>query len=46
LSLGTDYPYRTSEQRGRGLVGALGPEGLAKIERENALRLSPQWPAT
>jgi predicted TIM-barrel fold metal-dependent hydrolase len=46
ILFGTDYPYRTSEEHVRGLAGVFGPEDLAKIERENALRLLPQWRAT
>jgi hypothetical protein len=46
LSFGTAIPTRTSEERGRDLARVFGPEDLAKIERENALRLLPQWQAT
>jgi predicted TIM-barrel fold metal-dependent hydrolase len=45
ILFGTDYPYRTSEEHVRGLAGLFGPEDLAKIERENAQRLLPQWRA-
>jgi predicted TIM-barrel fold metal-dependent hydrolase len=40
---GTDYPYRTGEEHTKALAGIFGPEDLAKIERENALRLLPNW---
>jgi 6-methylsalicylate decarboxylase len=46
ILFGTDYPYRTSDEHVRGLASVFGPEDLAKIERENALRLLPQWRAT
>jgi predicted TIM-barrel fold metal-dependent hydrolase len=40
---GTDYPYRTGDEHTKALAGIFGPEDLAKIERENALRLLPNW---
>ena len=46
ILFGTDYPYRTSQEHVRGLAGIFGPDDLAKIERENAMRLLPQWRAT
>jgi predicted TIM-barrel fold metal-dependent hydrolase len=42
---GTDYPYRTAAEHVKGLAGVFGPEDLAKIDRENALRLLPRWRA-
>jgi predicted TIM-barrel fold metal-dependent hydrolase len=42
---GTDYPYRTAEEHVKALSGIFGPEDLAKIDRENALRLLPHWRA-
>ena len=40
---GTDYPYRTGAEHVKGLGAIFGPEDLAKIDRENALRLLPHW---
>jgi predicted TIM-barrel fold metal-dependent hydrolase len=40
---GTDYPYRNAEEHVKALSGIFGPEDLAKIDRENALRLLPHW---
>ena len=45
ILFGTDYPYRTGADYVKGLAGIFGPEDLAKIERENALRLLPHWRA-
>jgi predicted TIM-barrel fold metal-dependent hydrolase len=40
---GTDYPYRTGEEHVKALAGIFGPDDLAKIDRDNALRLLPHW---
>jgi predicted TIM-barrel fold metal-dependent hydrolase len=45
ILFGSDYPYRTSEEHVRGLAGIFGPDDLRKIERENAMRLLPNWRA-
>jgi predicted TIM-barrel fold metal-dependent hydrolase len=45
IVFGTDYPYRTAADQVKGLAGVFGPEDLAKIDRENALRLLPHWRA-
>ena len=42
---GTDYPYRTADEHVKALSGIFGPDDLAKIDRENALRLLPHWRA-
>ena len=42
---GTDYPYRNAEEHVKALSGIFGPEDLAKIDRDNALRLLPHWRA-
>jgi predicted TIM-barrel fold metal-dependent hydrolase len=42
---GTDYPYRGGAEQVKGLAEVFGPEDLAKIDRENALRLLPHWRA-
>jgi predicted TIM-barrel fold metal-dependent hydrolase len=38
---GTDYPYRTGEEHVKALAGIFGPDDLAKIDRDTALRLLP-----
>lgn len=45
IVFGTDYPYRTGAEQTKGLTEIFGPEDLAKIDRENALRLLPRWRA-
>jgi 6-methylsalicylate decarboxylase len=43
ILFGTDYPYRAGTDYTKGLAAIFGPEDLAKIDRENALRLLPHW---
>jgi 6-methylsalicylate decarboxylase len=45
IVFGTDYPYRSAEEHVKGLSAIFGLEDLAKIDRENALRLLPHWRA-
>jgi 6-methylsalicylate decarboxylase len=45
IVFGTDYPYRTAADHVKGLSEVFGPEDLAKIDRENALKLLPRWRA-
>jgi predicted TIM-barrel fold metal-dependent hydrolase len=45
ILFGTDYPYRAGTDYTNGLAAIFGPEDLAKIDRENALRLLPRWRA-
>jgi hypothetical protein len=41
---GTDFPFRFGWEYVNGLAEfGFGEEDLRKIERENALRLSPRW---
>jgi predicted TIM-barrel fold metal-dependent hydrolase len=45
IVFGTDYPYRTGEEHAKALAGIFGRKDLAKIDRDNALRLLPNWRA-
>src|SRR5580658_2501995 len=43
IVFGTDFPYRTGAEHVAGLTARFGPEDLAAIDRENALRILPAW---
>ena len=43
ILFGTDYPYRTGADHVRGLAEIFRPDQLKKIDRDNALRILPQW---
>jgi predicted TIM-barrel fold metal-dependent hydrolase len=43
IVFGTDFPYRTGAEHVAGLAARFGPEDLAAIDRENALRILPAW---
>lgn len=45
IVFGTDYPYRTSLEHVQGLKAVFGEADLRKIERENPMRLLPNWSA-
>jgi predicted TIM-barrel fold metal-dependent hydrolase len=39
---GTDFPYRTAAEHSRGVTAFFKGEDLAKVDRDNALRLLPR----
>jgi predicted TIM-barrel fold metal-dependent hydrolase len=39
---GTDFPYRTAADHSKGITALFSGADLAKIDRENALRLLPR----
>jgi 6-methylsalicylate decarboxylase len=39
---GTDFPYRTAAEHTKGVTAFFKPDDLAKVDRENALRLLPR----
>ncbi len=42
IVFGTDYPYRTGAEHGRGLAANFGAADLKAIDRDNALRILPR----